>query len=104
MKESGIEVVWVFPGQANMVRFFKQRCSGYGEVPEVIRELTRFKDLWEDRYSVFDQLSLDDIKLNFAAPVQNQDGMQVNHNVKFDSGPLSKYNRNDVNKFNAQFQ
>ena len=101
LKSCAIDVIWHFPGQQNMTRFFKQRFGGMGEVPKIIQNLHRFKDLWGDVYNVFDKLFLDDLKLNFAAPVNNCDGMQRDHGVLRSDGPFIEDDQTVKNKFDC---
>ena len=103
LRAVGIEISWIFPGQAMLNRWIKQRNGGYGEVPELVRDLTRFKDLWNNCFNVFDRMANDDLKLNFAAPAMNFDGLQRDHNISLQQGPLNKYNQTDLNKFNGYF-
>ena len=103
LRTVGIEIIWVFPGQAMLNRWIKQRGGGYGEVPDMVRELTRFKDLWNNCFNVFDRMNSDDLKLNFATPAMNFDGMQRDHGIKIDQGDLNKHDQTDLNKFNGYF-
>ena len=104
LKSYGVDVCWHFPGQQNMTRFFKQRFGGMGEVPKIIRNLHRFKDLWDGTFNVFDKLFLNDLKLNFAAPVNNCDGMQLHHGVKRSDGPFNADDQMSKNKFDCYFE
>ena len=103
LRAVGIEIIWFFPGQAMLNRWIKQRNGGYGEVPEIVREITRFKDLWKSCYNVFDRMTRDDLKINFATPAMNFDGMQIDHQIKIEHGALNKHDQTDLNKFNGYF-
>ena len=103
LRTVGIELIFFFPGQAMLHRWIKQRGGGYGDVPKLVRDLTRFKDLWNGCYNVFDRMNQDDLKLNFATPSMNFDGMQRYHNINIRDGGLNQYDQTDVNKFDGYF-
>ena len=99
LEDVGITPIFVFPGHAAMVRFFKQRFGGYQDVPNIIRELEIFKDLYQEKYNVFDRL--ENTKIRFYCPTQNMDGMNRFHRIKMSDGPLSESYSDDCNKFDA---
>ena len=101
LRQVGIEVIFHFPGRAMMTRFFKQRFGGYGEVPEIIRNMPKFKALWEGQFNVFDKLQCNDIKLKFCCPTNNQDGMQIPHKIRRSREDRSKASEMDDIKFKA---
>ena len=101
LRESGIDVIFHFPGRSMMTRFFKQRFGGYGEVPEIIRNMPKFKALWGNQFNVFDKLQCNDIKLKFCCPTNNQDGMQIPNKIRMNQGELSRSNELDDIKFKA---
>lgn len=101
LEDVGITPFFIFPGHAAMVRFFKQRFGGYQNVPEIIHELDRFKDLYQGKYNVFDRL--ENTKIRFYCPTQNMDGMNRFHRVNINDGPLSEHYTADRNKFDAYF-
>ena len=68
-----------------------------------MKDLTRFKDLWNGCYNVFDRMNQDDLKINFATPANNFDGMQRDHNIKIVDGGLNRYDQTDMNKFLGYF-
>ena len=104
LREAGIDVLWHFPGRSMMTRFFKQRYGGYNEVPKIIRNMAKFKELWDGHYNVFDKLHCNDIQLKFCAPVNNQDGMQIPNRIKMQDGSYSKYDSAQRIKFKAYIQ
>ena len=91
----------VFPGHANLTRFVKQRYSGYQEVPNIVRDVKRFKNLFDGKFNVFDKL--EGMSLKFYCPVNNMDGMHRPHRVKFSNGLLREEDQNDQNQFEAYF-
>ena len=101
LRQVGIDVIFHFPGQAMLTRFIKQRYGCYNEVPKLVRDLPRFKKLWGGQFNVFDKLNALNIQLQFTAPVNNIDGMQIPHKIKMAEGELSRSNPDHVNKFNA---
>ena len=102
LEDAGISPVFIFPGHAAMVRFFKQRFGGYQMVPRIIRELELFKDLFDNRYNVWDRL--ENTKLRFYAPCNNMDGMQRPHHVNIYDGPMNPRYQVHANMFDAYFE
>ena len=104
LRSAGIDVFWHFPGRSMMTRFFKQRYGGYNEVPKILRNMAKFKELWGNEYNVFDKLRCNEIQLKFCAPVNNQDGMQIPNKIRMQHGPYSKYNASERIKFKAYIE
>ena len=102
LEKAGISVIWHFPGHAAMIRFVKQRCGGYQEVPQIIRKLKRFEKLFDGNFNVFDKLG--NTKLQFYCPSNNMDGLNRPHRVKITDGPLNPEDQYDRNKFEAYFE
>ena len=86
LREYGVDVIWHFPGKAMMTRFFKQRYGGYNQVPELIRNMPKFKDIWGNKFNVFDKLLCNDVQLKFCCPNNNMDGMQIPNKIKMKDG------------------
>ena len=101
LRQVGIDVIFHFPGSAMLTRFIKQMTGGYNSVPRVVRDLPKFKALWNGVYNVFDMLNKLDVQLQFTAPTNNMDGMQIPNGINIEHGPYSNSNESEKLKFKA---